>query len=280
MNQQPPAGDSGPLDSPHPGTPPDYDNDEDVFGALDEARAGNSSRLAGIVLSEKNRQCHMAILGDVHDTYRARCLLHLFEEAALNRNLADMKLLVQAEAHEVAHFVEERTRPLHLVAQAAFAPGIRLLLGVGCDQNEMDRFGQTPLRFLMYSDQTHPRQRRRTLAALRALLAGKASPNIADGTGAVPLHWATGLFAPAAVRTLIAAEANVNALDQEGNTPLTALFGDLAVNHPAMVQRKLRLLLDAGADPNLTGVHRTPLELASELNLTEAVLLLRAHGAN
>lgn len=280
MTHQPTTGDSGPTDSPAPENPPDYKDDYDLEAALAEARAGNPARLAGIALCEKNELCRMALLGDLKDTYRARCFLHLFEEAALNHNLADCQLLVDAGSHDVARYVDDGARPLHLVAKAGFAPGITLLLQAGCEPNESDRNGRTPLLYGIQSEEGHIRSRKRAVATLEALLDGNANPNIADDAGLLPLIWAASLSSPAVVRTLITAGANVNALDQEGNTPLTALFGEWALNHTAMVQRKLRLLLAAGADVNLTGVHRTPLDLASELNLTAAVRLLRAHGAN
>lgn len=72
----------------------------------------------------------MALTGGLQDTFRARGLLPLVDEAAINRNLADLSFLVDAQVHEVARLVEEGTRPLHPVARAAFALGIRLLLGV------------------------------------------------------------------------------------------------------------------------------------------------------
>jgi hypothetical protein len=280
MNHQTSLDGTVPPDSSDLPTQPDYDEDDDLSAALDAAREGQPARLAGIVMSEKRKFCGMALTGELNDTYRARCFLHLFDEAALNRNLTDLQLLVQAEAHDVARFVEEGTRPLHVVARAAFAPGLTLLLGVGCDPNEADRTGETPLRHWTYSEQTLPRQKTQALAALRVLLAGKANPNIADDAGVSPLFWATSLLPTAAVRTLIEAGANVNALDQEGGTPLTALFDRWALEHPVMLQRKLRLLLASGADVNPVGVRKTPLLLAQELKLGAAERLLRAHGAN
>ncbi|MGW5880740.1 ankyrin repeat domain-containing protein [Streptomyces koyangensis] len=86
--------------------------------------------------------------------------------------------------------------------------------------------------------------------SLRVLLAGGAGPEAADAAGWTPLRFAAQAQAPSAVEVLLAAGAAVGAVDGHGNTPLwRAVFcsqGEGAV---------IRLLLEAGADPDRVNAH-------------------------
>lgn len=85
---------------------------------------------------------------------------------------------------------------------------------------------------------------------LRMLLAAGADPGAADGSGWTPLHFAAQARSPLAIEILLATGAAVDAADWHGNTPLwRAVFcshGDGAA---------IRLLLEAGADPDRDNLH-------------------------
>ncbi|MFF7098453.1 ankyrin repeat domain-containing protein [Streptomyces rubradiris] len=85
---------------------------------------------------------------------------------------------------------------------------------------------------------------------LRVLLTGGLAARAADDAGWTPLNFAAQAQAPSAVVVLFAAGATVDAVDRHGNTPLwRAVFcsqGEGAT---------IRLLLDAGADPDRGNGH-------------------------
>ncbi|WP_348273520.1 ankyrin repeat domain-containing protein [Streptomyces sp. DSM 40868] len=85
---------------------------------------------------------------------------------------------------------------------------------------------------------------------LSVLLAGGADPEEGDHAGWTPLHFAAQAQAPSAIEVLLASGATVDAEDGHGNTPLwRAVFcsqGEGVV---------IRLLLEAGADPDRGNAH-------------------------
>ncbi|MEW2513842.1 ankyrin repeat domain-containing protein [Streptomyces sp. NPDC046870] len=85
---------------------------------------------------------------------------------------------------------------------------------------------------------------------LRVLLAEGADPGASDAEGWTPLHFAAQAQAPAVVEVLLAAGAVVDAVDRHGDTPLSrAVFCSRGEG------RTIRLLLEAGADPDRDNVH-------------------------
>jgi|GEM_PF-1782781 len=87
---------------------------------------------------------------------------------------------------------------------------------------------------------------------VEAALQAGLDVHAADKKGHTPLHYAAWGAAPDAVRLLLAAGAKVNALAKDANRQFTPLFmachGEKET--PARVET-LKLLLDAGGDPNL-----------------------------
>ncbi|MEU2554507.1 ankyrin repeat domain-containing protein [Streptomyces sp. NPDC013313] len=85
---------------------------------------------------------------------------------------------------------------------------------------------------------------------LRVLLAEGAAPGTADADGWTPLHLAAQAQAPAVVEVLLAEGAAVDVVDRHGNTPLSrAVFCSRGEGGT------IRLLLQAGADPDRDNVH-------------------------
>ena len=111
-----------------------------------------------------------------------------------------------------------------------------------------------------------------TVDMMNALLAAGADPNAKNTRNATALLWAVNN--PAKLQVLLSHGADVNAKSVEGRS---ALY--LAAMQPAGAPI-VRILLDAGADPNLpTIVGVTPLFPAMVASLESAQLLL-AKGAN
>lgn len=108
--------------------------------------------------------------------------------------------------------------------------------------------------------------KRRDALYLNYLLAQKADPNLADGTGATPLYLAAQLGWAEGIQLLIARRATVDAIGPLGQTPLAraVLNNDIA---------SVRLLLAAGANPNRQDVSgRSPKDLAMRDSRTGAIL--------
>ncbi len=115
--------------------------------------------------------------------------------------------------------------------------------------------------------------KRQDVAAVRALLASRASVTTADAEGSTALHWAAQRNDLTLVRALLAAKANPNVATRYRVTPLyhAALHGNAAV---------LAALLDAGADPNAASHDgQTTLMTAALAGKPDAVRLLLTRGA-
>jgi ankyrin repeat protein len=119
---------------------------------------------------------------------------------------------------------------------------VRLLLERGADINIANARGETPLsRAVVF------RQER----IVSLLLVRGADPNLADKGGMTPLHVATEFGDVGTTEMLLAHGANPNALS-DGETPLVCAARAF-VNRPNQSLRIMRLLLQHGADPNLSG---------------------------
>ena len=116
------------------------------------------------------------------------------------------------------------------------------------------------------------------IARLAALLAADpGSVHAVSGDGWTPLHLAAAFAGPDAVRLLLEQGASVRAISAnvQQNHPLHAA---LALNSSV---ETVRLLLDAGADPNATQAGGfAPLHSAASAGKREAAQLLLERGAN
>lgn len=141
---------------------------------------------------------------------------------------------------------------------------VRHLIQSGCDVNEVDEDGRTPLMDAILNCDC-------SSAMVQLLLENGASVNVADKVQ----HWTSLHFAsrdgkPVLVSLLLKRGARVDAVDVYGNTPLLR-----ALTAHQNVAEVITLLLEAGANPHLrnkTGV--SPLELAKRLNRSELIALL------
>ncbi|MEW2121487.1 ankyrin repeat domain-containing protein [Streptomyces sp. NPDC005474] len=107
---------------------------------------------------------------------------------------------------------------------------------------------------------------------LRVLLAEGADLKEADDAGWTPLHFAAQARVPSTVEVLLASGVTVDAADHHGNTPLwRAVFcsqGEGAT---------IRLLLEAGADPDRGNAHGvSPRALAGRIANYDVAATFRA----
>ena len=126
----------------------------------------------------------------------------------------------------------------HVDKVAAFLKQDKTLL------NAKDSSGRAPLHWAALYGQTK---------VMELLLAERADVNLLDGDGFTPLHWATTFNKKDAVELLLANKADKNIkVAKYGWTPLR-----LAVIHGHMAAAEV--LLNAGADPNVTDKENIPL---------------------
>ena len=171
--------------------------------------------------------------------------------------------LLAAGADPLAESNDGRT-PLHSALRYAVVRDVisALVQGGGAE-------GLTPLQLAALETDA---------AAVTSLLAGGADPNVVDGYGWGPLHFAVPLAGPGVVSALLEAGADPKAQSVDG---LTALH--LAARHrtPTTVAD----LLGAGADPNAEAGEEeaggTPLHVAAQWSFEPSVVLaLLDGGAN
>jgi hypothetical protein len=83
-----------------------------------------------------------------------------------------------------------------------------------------------------------------------------ADPRAGNAKGSTPLHRAAQLGAPEVVEFLLQSGSSANATDCDRETALHAAVRGRS-------EEKLQVLLRAGADPTIAGLHGTPADFAS-----------------
>ncbi len=150
--------------------------------------------------------------------------------------------------------------PLWLAIQRRNLPAMQALVQAGASLNNLDRSGNNALMVaLMFGNEP---------AALYFLK--RVDPNARNASGQTALHLAASRGMVSAVRALIQAGAKVNLPDRNGSYPV-----HFAVHHPEV----LKVLLEAGADPNVSRNGWTPLVSACQSLNAESVKLLLEAGA-
>ncbi len=146
------------------------------------------------------------------------------------------------------------------------AARVRELVHAGADPNAHGDRGVTPLQFAMLAQD---------LDGMRALLDAGADPNLPGLGGATPVHMAAIADDPKYLRLLLDHGGDPNARHGEtGAGPLAGATGP-------RTDAQFRMLLEAGADPNLADrTGNTPLHAAAMINAGEHVMLLLEKGAN
>lgn len=138
--------------------------------------------------------------------------------------------------------------PLSAAAGKGHEALVRVLIKRGADTNSEDMHRRTPLWWA--AEGGHE-------VVIEMLLDAKSFVDARDFKGQTPLSAASSAAHERAVEKLIKMGALVNTVSSEGSTPLTR-----TIEHRREAGETLslsRMLLDAGADPNMTGRRRTPL---------------------
>ena len=115
--------------------------------------------------------------------------------------------------------------------------------------------------------------KRQDRPAIRALLQARADVNARQGDGATALHWAAHWSDVETADLLVRAGANPDAVNDLGVAPLSLACTNASA---PMVRR----LLEAGANPNATGVRVPPIMICARTGSVEAVRELIARKAD
>ncbi|MFN2420649.1 MAG: ankyrin repeat domain-containing protein [Gemmatimonadota bacterium] len=211
---------------------------------------------------------------DHHDRvnlrYGASCATALHQAADFGR--LDAARILLARGAEPATRDRNGATPLHYAAREGHPAVAELLLEHGADPDSRDDGGRTPLMTAVFGVSTENLDGRLRLA--QALLAAGANLEAVDrGSRRTALHVAADHQGdPAFVRLLLERRARTDAADSQGETPLhrAASAGSI---------ESVRLLLDAGADPN-AGPRGTALAGAALGGHVEVARLLVERGAD
>ena len=159
--------------------------------------------------------------------------------------------------------------PLHVAAAHGHIGCVKALLPKSVLVDIRNNVNQTPL---------HYSARNRHPDVVRLLLDHGADVNATDTMGTTPLEYPSGFVDnyhsnyQETVEILLAHGAEVRHVDRNGET---ALHEAVFMGNAKVVE----ILLDHGADPNVSGIRGTPLKWAKSKGYEDIVILLRKYGA-
>ena len=243
-------------------------------------------------LTEKNPKC-------------AKCKDHNnvtpLHKAAFNGDLDMVSLLVEACPGALKRKDNKGKTALHDAASQGHLDIVRCLVEKRADIDSKDNEHKTPLHYAVKEGH---------FDIARYLVDQHADVNVKDSDGRIPLHEAAFVGNLEFVKYLVAHNSDVNCEDKTGSTPFNKaveanqasvvewwvteaskenLPGRLAVSVNRGLLKAVRegnlatvkLLIENGADSNLTDGHGMPLaNLAKEGNHNEVLLFLLENGAD
>lgn len=187
-----------------------------------------------------------------------REMLRVYSERV---HLMDMKLLLAEGADANAADMEGRT-PLHFAIASALPATTRLLLERGADVKARQKDGSTPL---------HVAARTLEADSVELLLGHRLDPNARNKKGATPLQMALAVGPEA-----------LEAFARSQGTAYVSMLNKKQLESEARERAHgvVKMLLDAGADPDVAAEGETPLIRAVEGNRPRCVKALLEAGAD
>ncbi|KAL6822035.1 ankyrin repeat-containing domain protein [Trichoderma sp. SZMC 28015] len=195
-----------------------------------------------------------------HKSQKAR-LLH---EATVGGSTEILDLLLQSGID--ANLRRNGSSALHLAAQNGYEEYVQKLINFGAKVDARDDENRTPLHLAAQQNEDE---------TVKILLGAGSEINAQDGDSITPVYLASEFGAHRVLQAFFQYNPDMNiATLSQGWTPLHA---SIDAGH----RRATRLLLDAGADPNLVAHDGwTPLHLAAFEKNAGAVKILLGHGAD
>lgn len=171
-----------------------------------------------------------------------------FRETFSHSPAADIRKALAGGVDPNGVNIDDQGKPPLVYALANPAPeALKALLEAGADPDVADAGKITPLMAAV--KQNH-------IEAMEILLEGGADPELSDGSRTTPLMAAADRRSSAAMELLLRYGAKTDARNTTGMVPLHALLSNLhrmTEEDKPEYEKCLRLLLKAGADPNLAG---------------------------
>ena len=117
----------------------------------------------------------------------------------------------------VSHYLYAGDTSLHMAAAACSRPMAELLVSHGADCRAKNRRGAEPLHYASDGNRSEPRSQ---ASVIEFLISIGAEPNAVDKSGVAPLHRAVRKRSVAAVKALLDGGAGLRQRNKSGSTPL------------------------------------------------------------
>lgn len=193
----------------------------------------------------------LVIGGDVNDVSRRLRAAPALATMALPVGARSQKATDPFFA-EICHYIYGGDTALHMAAAAFSRSMAELLVAHGADCRAKNRRGAEPLHYAADANRSEPRAQARVIEYLISI---GADPNALDKSGVAPLHRAVRTRSLAAVRALLDGRARPRQPDKSGSTPLhlavqtTGRGGSGSDEARRQQAGIIQLLLERGAKP-------------------------------